>query len=168
MNPFQFSTFSRISIKSQSHFGCRLKEDMKWFSALLEKLSTTFQIYSDSNHVSFHLFWSKPSALLMLITVIACNKPVLQSLPLSVCSKHNFQESPAKMLLRSHDPCDQNFLMALNLFESKNKNFPIACSDLFDDPCYGFLFKFYSSHCPLCSGLPVFWAFLKGIVNVKL
>lgn len=86
----------------------------------------------------------KPSALLMLITVIACNKPVLHSLPLSVCSKHNFQESPAKMLLRSHDPCDQNFLMALN-FESKNKNFPIACSDLFDDPCYGFLFKFYSS-----------------------
>lgn len=168
MNPFQFSTFSRISIKSQSHFGCRLKVGIKWFSALLEKLSATFQIYSDSSHVSFHLFWSKASTFLMLVTVITCNKPVLQSLPLSVCSKHNFQESPAKMLLRSHDTRDQNLMMALNLFESKNKILPIACSDLFDDPCYGFFPKFYSSHCPLCSGILICWAFLKGAVNVKL
>ena len=66
---------------------------------------------------------------------------MLQSLPLSVCSKHNFKESPTKMLLRSHDTCDQNLMMALNLFEIKNKILPIACSDLFDDPCYGFFFQ---------------------------
>ena len=112
-------------------------------------------MYSDSSHVSFHLFWSKPSTFLMLITVIACNKPVLQSPPLSVCSKHNFQESPAKMLLRSHDPRDQNLLMALNIFESKNKNFPIACSDLFDDSCYGF---FSNSTPPTAHSVQEYWS----------